>query len=90
MERGPSEIPMVSRVLLVRFTNIREGLTEMEIFHHICIKGRSGGGGGGVSRGFRIWLNMLIFGSQPSEHPKNVNSGPIRGLENNIFDWDQV
>ena len=26
MERGPSEIPMVSRVLLVKFTNIREGL----------------------------------------------------------------
>ena len=46
MERRPSEIPMVSRVLLVKFTNIREGLTEMEIFHHICIKGRSGGGGG--------------------------------------------
>ena len=36
MERGPSEIPMVSRVLLVKFTNIREGLTEMEIFHDIC------------------------------------------------------
>ena len=36
MKRGPSEIPMVSRVLLVRFTNIGEGLTEMEIIHDIC------------------------------------------------------
>ena len=49
MERGPSEIPMVSRVLLVKFTNIRERLTEMEFFHDICHQGAKRGGGLGVT-----------------------------------------
>ena len=55
MERGPSEIPMVSRVLLVKFTNIREGLTEMEIFHDICHQGAKRGGG------LEVTMNMAEY-----------------------------
>ena len=36
-------------------------------------------------------MNMAEYGSQRSEQPQNVNFEPtIRGLRNDIFDWDQV
>ena len=36
-------------------------------------------------------MNMAEYGSRRSEQPQNVNFEPIiRGLKNDILDWDQV